>query len=595
MRNPEWLIAEKANEGETNTGIIISNVPNSNVFSYSQLIKNILITSGYVFASGIISTGGSFINGLLISRIGTEALAASNLIFTTQLFTTAVASSLLLSTTSMISQSYTAGRNEEIGSILQQGWLISGIVSIPLGLVLWESKPILLLFKQPENLVDITSSYLKYYVWSLPVTMGLMVNSQFLMGTQRLKHSIIQQLIDSIGMNLLGACLGFGWAKFTPLGIRGIALGMSIEQWLSAIGWFAYFKIRENEFGLYKIFKLRIRNTLAILKEIICIGLPISIDMIGISLWLQFMTVMAGWLSFEALAEQQICQQYITLLSSTPILSLSAATTILVGHAYGQSQRENIRRISLTSMFIGIIYSFAILAVLLIFSQRLTKLFISEEDNSSTANIISTVNIMFIIMAAGQVFDSIRNVFAGTMRGLLETKLPMIASLLSVWAIAMPLSLYFGFKLNWGIVGITFANCIFMMINAFIHVGMWSYINKRIHQGLPGNIDLTENISTFASNCLQKLKSCANQENSISQDYEQPQDKTPLLLSFQDEKASSTSNFFARIYKQGSNYLQKTSFWSANTNSFASEQGPPTSKTTREIIIAPSKEIIITP
>jgi MATE family multidrug resistance protein len=57
------------------------------------------------------------------------------------------------------------------------------------------------------------------------------------------------------------------------------------------------------------------------------------------------------------------------------------------------------------------------------------------------------------IAAAFQVFDGIQTVCTGALRGLGETRFPMIANFIGYWVLGLPLGFILCFILHWGIYG----------------------------------------------------------------------------------------------------------------------------------------------
>ena len=81
---------------------------------------------------------------------------------------------------------------------------------------------------------------------------------------------------------------------------------------------------------------------------------------------------------------------------------------------------------------------------------------------------LATVKILVILIVISQFFDTIRNVLTGAYRGMFDTIVPMLASLVSIWLIHMPLADVFCFILQQGIDEITFSNNIVMGVG-----GLW--------------------------------------------------------------------------------------------------------------------------
>jgi MATE family multidrug resistance protein len=61
---------------------------------------------------------------------------------------------------------------------------------------------------------------------------------------------------------------------------------------------------------------------------------------------------------------------------------------------------------------------------------------------------------LLLLAAAFQIFDGIQTVSTGALRGLGQTRAPMIANLIGYWVVGLPLGLTLCFVLKWGIYGL---------------------------------------------------------------------------------------------------------------------------------------------
>jgi MATE family multidrug resistance protein len=58
------------------------------------------------------------------------------------------------------------------------------------------------------------------------------------------------------------------------------------------------------------------------------------------------------------------------------------------------------------------------------------------------------------VVAAFEIFDGIQTVSTGALRGLGETRIPMLANLVGYWVLGLPLGLTLCFVLRWGVYGL---------------------------------------------------------------------------------------------------------------------------------------------
>jgi multidrug resistance protein, MATE family len=61
---------------------------------------------------------------------------------------------------------------------------------------------------------------------------------------------------------------------------------------------------------------------------------------------------------------------------------------------------------------------------------------------------------LLYVAAAFQIFDGIQTVSTGALRGLGETRVPMIANFVGYWMLGLPLGLFLCFGLHWGVYGL---------------------------------------------------------------------------------------------------------------------------------------------
>jgi MATE family multidrug resistance protein len=84
-----------------------------------------------------------------------------------------------------------------------------------------------------------------------------------------------------------------------------------------------------------------------------------------------------------------------------------------------------------------------------------------------------------MIIAFSQLLDGLRNILIGILRGLLDTRVPMYISLLTIWLIGMPLSYMLAFSLKLGAVGFVIGGMIGMLGCASIMMYRWHTLSKK--------------------------------------------------------------------------------------------------------------------
>ena len=187
-------------------------------------------------------------------------------------------------------------------------------------------------------------------------------------------------------------------------------------------------------------------------REILRLGVPISITIIAEAGMFSAASLMIGWLGEIPLAAHGIALQWAGAAFMVP-LGLAQAGSVRVGNAAG---REDLTAIGLAGRAVVILaLGFAVLSatIFLILPEHLVRLFL-ETDAPSLDAVIGHAVPMLYMAAAFQVFDALQVASGSNLRGLQDTKIPMIIATLSYWIIGMGSAYMLAFPLGFGGAGV---------------------------------------------------------------------------------------------------------------------------------------------
>jgi MATE family multidrug resistance protein len=88
-----------------------------------------------------------------------------------------------------------------------------------------------------------------------------------------------------------------------------------------------------------------------------------------------------------------------------------------------------------------------------------------------------------LLAAAFQIFDGIQTVSTGALRGLGETRAPMVANLVGYWVLGLPLGLTLCFGLKWGIYGLWIGLTLALIVIASTLLLRWRRDSERLALG----------------------------------------------------------------------------------------------------------------
>lgn len=429
--------------------------------------------------SRLLNTINTFIGILMIGRLSTESLAASALITSTQLTLVLVGMSFLFAIGVMTARSFGAQKYEQIGAILQQGLIIATLVSIPIILIMWKIDIILKLFGQNVSLTNIDQSYFTLFLFGTPAAMWLIAMQQTLLAIQKQRFVLFMSIFGLVVS--LGSAYFFiyGCGIISPMGVAGLGLAYSIQVALSCIIYAVYCYNAPSLRG-YNLLRWHAGNYWDLFKKLLSIGWPISLQMGSDLGALSFVTLMIGWLGTTALAAQQISLQFFILLV-VPLFAIAQSSGILIGQARGAQNILDMKRYGHMSLALGLGFGAIVTLIFILMPHQLVSLY--EGSNSTPDSVLEQLAVTILILTGFRLLlDAANEIFVGSLRGLYDTKFPMIVLVSLTWIIGMPMNYIFAFKLQWGLIGITISSIIGMIVGTLILYARWQYQCKKLLQ-----------------------------------------------------------------------------------------------------------------
>jgi MATE family multidrug resistance protein len=80
---------------------------------------------------------------------------------------------------------------------------------------------------------------------------------------------------------------------------------------------------------------------------------------------------------------------------------------------------------------------------------------------------------LLAIAAAFQLFDGTQAVATGVLRGIGETRMPMIVNVIGHWVLGLPVGYALCFRFGWGVVGLWVGLSIGLVVTGVVLVAVW--------------------------------------------------------------------------------------------------------------------------
>ena len=186
--------------------------------------------------------------------------------------------------------------------------------------------------------------------------------------------------------------------------------------------------------------------------EVVRLGWPIGATIIAEVALFYAASLMMGWIGVIQLAAHGIALQIASVTFMIP-LGLANAATMRVGLALGSGDTVNLARAAVTVQVLSAIIAGAAAITFWLFPETLIGLFL-DAGNANTDAVLAAGVPLLAMAAAFQLVDALQAVGSGLLRGLKDTRMPMIIAIIAYWGIGLPAGYLLAFTANYGGPGI---------------------------------------------------------------------------------------------------------------------------------------------
>ncbi|HUH63039.1 MAG TPA: MATE family efflux transporter [Terracidiphilus sp.] len=416
-------------------------------------------------AQGVVDT-------IMVGKLGPAAIGAvavgNAVYYTPSLF----GIGLLLGLDTLVSQAYGRNDHDECHRWLAQGVYLACIVTPPLMLFAGLASLGFVRFGIAPQVAVPAAGYLRVLLWSTLPLLLYGAARRYLQGVGEVR--VITATY--VGANLVNWFLNwvfiYGKLGFPALGVRGSALSTCFARVFMAVALIGFAWRYERRRG-HPLFRHWAAPQLARLRTLIRLGAPAAGQiLLEVSAW-NLCTVAAGWLTPVALATHTIALNYASVTYMVP-LGVSAAAAVSVGHAVGAGDAPRARRAGWLALGLGVSFMLMAAVVFVVAPGPLIRLYTNDP------RVLAVGPGLLGLAAAFQIFDGIQTVSTGALRGLGETRVPMLANLLGYWVLGLPLGFSLCFWLKWGIYGMWIGLTLALVVIAALLIVRWRRDSARV-------------------------------------------------------------------------------------------------------------------
>jgi MATE family multidrug resistance protein len=379
---------------------------------------------------------------VMMGWLGAEHLASGSLatsyLYPFFMFGTGV----VLAVAPLVSQALGAGRRREVRRVVGQGLTAAALLSAALIPALLAGEAALAALGQTERTAALAGDYLTSAAWMVaPALVFVVLRS--LVAALGGTGVVLRITLVGIALNAaLNWLLMFGNLGFPRLGLAGAGvattathLAMAAMLWAHVARGRAYRRLG----ALARPFALDPPRLLGIFR----LGAPIGLTMTAESGLFTAAAVMMGWLGPQALAGHAVALQLAAIAFMAP-LGLSHATTVRVGLAYGAGTGPAVSRAAWTSILLSFCFMGCVALAFWLAPRPLIGLFLDLTDPANAAPAALAVGYLGVA-ALFQLVDGAQVTAAAALRGMSDTRAPMLIALGGYWAVGLPVAWLLGF------------------------------------------------------------------------------------------------------------------------------------------------------
>jgi MATE family multidrug resistance protein len=416
------------------------------------------------------------VDTLMVGGLGPEAIGAVGIGTSLFMGVCIFAMGLLLGLDTLVAQSFGAGRVDECHRWLVHGIVLSVLLTAPVMLVLrllssalgaWGLNPLVLELLRP---------YLDALTWSVLPLLLYASFRRYLQGMGAVRPVTIALITANLVNLFANWVLIYGRLGAPRMGVDGSAWATVIAR-IGMAGVLLCVILQRERGRRPGLFATPVLIEIARMRRLLALGLPAASQVtleVGV---FAAATALAGKLAPASLAAHQIAINIVAFTFMVP-LGVASAGAVRVGQAVGRRDGAGAVRSGWTALLFGTFFMSCAAVVFLLGPRRLIGAFTPD------AGVIQTGVSLLFVGALFQLFDGVQGVATGVLRGLGDTRTPMLWNLAAHWFIGLPVGYALCFVAGYGVIGLWWGLSLGLVICGVALLAVWARRARQLRDQL---------------------------------------------------------------------------------------------------------------
>jgi putative MATE family efflux protein len=378
-----------------------------------------------IIGENILQTLVGVVDTVFVAALGSAALAGVGVALEVVFFAIAILSSVSIGGTILVSQAIGARSQESANQLARQTVIWGFVLAVPLSILGYTLAPTIVgLFHTDADVAQEAVTYLRITGGTIVVLLMTFVCGAVLRGAGDSQTPLRASLVANAVNIVLAWTLIFGNLGLPRLEVAGSAWAAACGRGFSAaiLLWFLFSGRRAISLAGRRGWSPRITTATSLLK----LGVPAAIEQMLMSAGFTAMIAIVAVIGTDALAAQQISFNALSM-AFLPGFGFAVAATALVGQSLGARDIDAARAAARISAKWSLIWMSTGGATYFLLSEPILRIFTDEES------VIGYGDGALKALAVSLPFWTFWTVYGGSLRGLGDSRTPMIASTVSMW------------------------------------------------------------------------------------------------------------------------------------------------------------------
>ncbi len=413
--------------------------------------KALLVLGLPIIGSHLAQIAMHITDTVMLGWYSVEALAAAVLGATLFFTLFVVGSGFAWAVMPMVAAAVANGQDTEVRRTTRMALWLSLLFGAAIMPALWFSGTVLGGLGQEPALAAATQGYLRIAGWGIFPALIVMVLKSYLAAQERTQVVLWITVLGAVLNGLLNWALIFGNWGAPELGLRGAAFATLATQCLTLVLTLAY-ALWLPQLRRHTLFVRFWRPDWPAFAAVFRLGWPIGLTSLAEAGLFSASALMMGWVGTRELAAHGIALEIVSVTFMFH-LGLANAATVRAGQAHGRQDRAQLRLVGRTAIGLSLFFSTIAIVLFLTVPEPLVRVFLDAAD-PLTPQIVAIGVSLLAVAALFQLADGGQVMALGLLRGVQDTRVPMIHAAFSYWLVGIPASYVLGFTLGLGAPGI---------------------------------------------------------------------------------------------------------------------------------------------